>query len=100
MGDPGQPYVDAFVAFVQHIRSKYAGAYFFLVIEWRGNGSDSATDVNSVVSTIKAGGDANIESFDIRPYADGNACQGHPDTAGDQAMGAALAAEVKRVLNW
>jgi lysophospholipase L1-like esterase len=100
MGDPGQPYIDAFVAFVQHVRSKYAGAYFFLVIEWRGNGSDSAPDVNAVVSKIQAGGDANIESFDIRPYSDGNACQGHPDVAGAQAMGNALAAEIKKVLKW
>ncbi len=100
MGDPGQPYIDAFVAFVQHIRSKYPGAYFFLVIEWRGNGSDSGPDVNMVVSTIQAGGDSNIESFDIRPYANGSACQGHPNAAGGLAMGNALAAEIQRVLKW
>jgi hypothetical protein len=96
MGDPGQPYIDAFVTFVQHIRSKYPSAFIFLVIEW----STSGPDVNQVVSTVKTNGDMNIESFDIRSFANGNGCQGHPDVAGSQAMGTALAAEIKRVLNW
>jgi hypothetical protein len=100
MGDPGQPYVDDFVAFVEHIRSKYAGAYIFLVIGFKDSAADSATDVDAVVSDIRAGGDTNVESFDIRPFINGNGCNGHPDVAGSQAMGAALAAEMKRVLTW
>jgi lysophospholipase L1-like esterase len=96
MGDPAQPYIDVFVNFIKHVRSKYPAAYIFCVIEW----STSGPDVDSVVSTIKTGGDANIESFDIRPFANGNGCQGHPDVAGSKAMGDALAAEIKRVLNW
>jgi hypothetical protein len=99
-GDPGQPYIDAFVAFVKHIRSKYPGAYLFLLIEWRSNGSDSTNDVNAVVSQIEASGDTQIESFDISAAADSSGCQGHPDVAGGHAMGTALAAEMKRVLHW
>jgi hypothetical protein len=61
---------------------------------------NSATDTNTIVSMVKAAGDAKIEAFDIRPYANGNACEGHPDTAGGQKMGAALAAEIKKILGW
>jgi lysophospholipase L1-like esterase len=96
MGDPGKPYIDAFVNFIAHIRSKYPTAYIFCVVEW----ATSGPDVDSVVSTVKAGGDTNIESFDIRSFANGNGCQGHPDVAGSKAMGDALAAEIKRVLSW
>ncbi len=99
-GDPGTPYITTFTAFVQHIITKYPSTYFFLVIEWRGNGSDSGPDVDAVVSAVQAGGYSNIEAFDIRPFADGNGCQGHPDLAGGQTMGNGLAAEIKRVLDW
>ena len=100
MGDPGQPYIDAFVAFVQHIRSKYPAAYFFSrhrVARQRLRFGPRRQRGRR--SAIKAGGDARIEAFDIRP-CDGNACQGHPDVAGGQSMGTALAAEVQRVLGW
>jgi lysophospholipase L1-like esterase len=95
-GDPGQPYIDAYANFVQHVRSKYPDTYFFCVIEW----STSGPDINQIVSNVKAGGDAKIEAFDIRPYANSSGCSGHPNIAGSQAMGNALAAEIKRVLGW
>ena len=61
---------------------------------------NSATDTNTIVSMVKASGGTKIEAFDIRPYANGNACEGHPDTAGGQSMGTALANEIKKVLAW
>ena len=99
-GDPGTPYVTAYVSFIAHIRSKYPDATFFLIIEYSNGSVNSATDTNTIVSMVKAAGDTKIESFDIRPYANGNACEGHPDTAGGQKMGTALAAEIKKVLGW
>ena len=98
-GDPGQPYIDAFVKFVQHLRSVYPDAYIICVIEWTSSPS-SANDVNQVVSTIKAGGDAQIESFDISPYANSNGCDGHPNVAAGKTMGDALATEIQKVLGW
>jgi hypothetical protein len=95
-GDPGQPYVDAFVNFVNRLRTRYPTAYLFCVVEW----STSDVRVNQVVATVKAAGDTRIESFDIRPFANGAACQGHPNVAAGQAMGTALAAELQRVLGW
>ena len=100
MGDPGQPYVDALVAFEQHIRSKYPQAFIILAIQFKAASSDQAPDVASALSTIQAAGDTNVESFDLRPFSNSSGCQGHPDVAGGQAMGAALAAEIQRVMNW
>jgi hypothetical protein len=99
-GDPGTPYITAYRSFLAHVRSNYPDAYFFLVIEYSNGSLSSATDTNTIVSMEKAAGNTKIESFDIRPYANGNACEGHPDTAGGQSMGTALAAEIKKVLAW
>jgi lysophospholipase L1-like esterase len=99
-GDPGTNYVNTYVSFIQHLRSKYPSAYFFCVIEWSNATSNSATDTNQIVNLVRQSGDARIEAFDIRPFANGNACEGHPDTAGGQAMGTGLATEIKRVLGW
>jgi lysophospholipase L1-like esterase len=98
-GDPGQPYIDGYVKFVQHLRSVYPNAYIICVIEWTSSPS-SAGDVNQVVSTIKTGGDTKIESYDISSYANSSGCDGHPNIAGDKTMGDALAAEIKKVMSW
>jgi lysophospholipase L1-like esterase len=99
-GDPGTAYINTYVSFVQHVRTQYPDAYFFLIIEWSNATSDSSTDTNKIVTAVKAAGDSKIEAFDIRPFANGNACEGHPDTTGGQNMGTALANEIKKVLAW
>jgi lysophospholipase L1-like esterase len=95
-GDPGQPYVTAFTTFVRHVRSVYPNAYIMCLIQWNG----SATNINSVVNTIRTGGDTRIESFDINVSAGGDGCEGHPNVAKAQAMGDRLATEIRRVLGW
>jgi lysophospholipase L1-like esterase len=95
-GDPGQPYVDAYVKFVQHVRSVYSQVYILCLIPV----TDATTDVNKVVTTIKSGGDDQIEAFDINVTTGGSGCDGHPDIAKHAAMGAKLAAEIQHVMNW
>jgi len=95
-GDPGQPYIDKYVAFVAHVREKYAGAKIICVIQQ----TSSATAIGSAVTKVKSNGDVNIESFDIHAAANGNACASHPDAAGQAAMGAALASHLKSVMAW
>jgi lysophospholipase L1-like esterase len=95
-GDPGQPFIDKYVSFIAHVRSKYASAKIVCVIQ----NSNAATAINSVVTKAKGDGDMNVEAFDIHSYANGNACASHPDKAGQAAMGAALAAHLKSVLGW
>ena len=95
VGDPGQPYVDAYLKLVRHIRSNYPGAYIMNTIQW----ATADTVINQMVATLKAGGDANVGAFDLRPFANRKACD-HPDMAASQAMGDSLATELRRVLGW
>ncbi|HEY5960717.1 MAG TPA: SGNH/GDSL hydrolase family protein [Polyangiaceae bacterium] len=95
-GDPGQPYIDAYVKFLKHVRSVHQSAYIVCLIPV----TAATTDVNQAVSTIKDGGDTRIESFDANATTGGNGCDGHPDVAKDNAMGEKLAAELKRVMTW
>ncbi len=95
VGDPGQPYIDAYLKLVRHIRSNYPKAYIMNVIEW----ATADTTINQMVATLKTGGDMNVGTFDMRPYANRNSCD-HPDMAASKAMGDALAAELRKVLTW
>lgn len=94
-GDPGQPFIDAYVAFVKRVRAKYPGAYIVCIDATAAVTSDIAT----VVSTIKGGGDTKIEAFAMTGQ-NGQGCDGHPNVASDQAMGQSLAAELQRVMGW
>lgn len=103
VGDPGQPYVDAYLALYKHIRSKYPDAYIFHLIQWSSVDAtitDAVTTINNIVSTLKTGGDTKTEAFDLRKYSNTKQCGGHPDMAASQAMGDALAGEMKKVLGW
>jgi hypothetical protein len=103
VGDPGQPYIDAYLKLTRHIRSNYPNATFIHVIEWKtGSTTDqsAATTVNAMVATLKAGGDPKHNVFDMRPYANTKQCGGHPDMAASQAMGDALAANLRTVMGW
>ncbi len=94
-GDPGQPYIDAYVAFVQHVRSHYPAAWIICLDPT----AAVTADIAQVVSTIKTGGDAKIESFALTGQ-NGSGCDGHPNIASDALMGASLATEIKRVMSW
>jgi hypothetical protein len=103
VGNPGQPYIDAYLKLTMHIRSNYPNATFIHVIEWEtGNTTDqsASTTVNQMVATLKAGGDMKHYVFDMRPYANKKQCGGHPDIPASQAMGAALAADLHTVMGW
>ncbi|HTQ07834.1 MAG TPA: SGNH/GDSL hydrolase family protein, partial [Polyangiaceae bacterium] len=96
-GDPGQPFIDAYVNFVEHLRTKYANAYIFCLIPE----SDAAANIDAVVSMMQSSGDKAIESFDITVTEGGaDGCDYHPDLVRDQAMGDKLAGELKNVLGW
>lgn len=97
-GNPGQPYVDAYVAFVKHIRTKYATTKFILIDMY---GGERLTAINNVVSTLKSGGESQVESLSFSSVPNNNtACNSHPNTAAQKAMGAILAARLKSLMNW
>jgi lysophospholipase L1-like esterase len=97
-GNPGQPYVDAYVAFVKHIRTKYSTTKFVLIDMY---GGDRLIAINSVVSALKGGGESQVESLSFSSVPNNNtACNGHPNTAAQKAMGAILATRLKSLMNW
>jgi lysophospholipase L1-like esterase len=94
-GDPGQPFIDAYVAFVHHLRTKYPSAWVVCI---DANGTVTA-DIAQVVATLKAAGDAKIEAFAMTGQ-NGQGCDGHPNVASDAVMGKSLATELSRVMGW
>ena len=97
-GNPGQPYIDAYVVFVKHVRSKYADARFILIDMY---GGDRLTAINSVVSTLKSGGETRVEALSFSSVPNNNtACNGHPNATAQAAMGSILATRLKSLLGW
>lgn len=97
-GNPGQAYIDAYVSFVQHVRSKYAHTKFILIDMY---GGDRLTAINSVVATLKTNGEEQVEVLSFSSVPNNNtACNQHPNTAAQAAMGALLAARLKSSLVW
>jgi lysophospholipase L1-like esterase len=94
-GDPGQPFIDAYVAFIRRIRLHYPSAWILCI-----DATAAVTsDIAQVVSTTHAGGDMKIEAFTLTGQ-NGSGCDGHPNVASDALMGASLAGEIRRVMGW
>lgn len=106
MGDPGQPFVTAYEAFVATIRTHYPSAYVFLMIGPMTGGNDLTTTrgyLDQVVQARKSGGDDRIEQVLIDPQ-DGNqnglGCDYHPSVKTHDIVGQTLAAAMKSALGW
>jgi hypothetical protein len=101
MGDPGQPYEDAYVAFLRTVRGHYPAAWIFLTIGPMTSDpllTTMRTHLANVVTTL---GDAKVTKVDI-PTQDTTmtGCDFHPDSAEDMTMAAALAPTIKTKLGW
>lgn len=97
-GNPGQPYVDAYVSFAKHVRSKYAAAKLILIDMY---GGDRLAAINQVISALKAGGESNVEELSFSAVPNNNtACNQHPNTSAQQAMGNILATRLKSLMGW
>jgi lysophospholipase L1-like esterase len=96
-GDPGTPDETAYVAFVQTIRTKYASAYFILIDMY---GGTRLARINNVVTALKNGGESKVETLSLNSVQNNLGCNQHPNTAGQQAMGNALATRLKSLMSW
>jgi lysophospholipase L1-like esterase len=96
-GDPGTPYETAYVAFVRAVRAKYANAQFVLIDMYGGN---RLTRINDVVGTLKSGGESKVETLSVSSAQNNLGCNGHPNVAGQAAMGAVVASGLKSLLGW
>jgi lysophospholipase L1-like esterase len=96
-GDPGTPYETAYVSFVQTIRGKYPGTYFILIDMY---GGTRLTRLNDILATLKNGGESKVEVLSLNSVQNNLGCNQHPNVAGQQAMGTAVAARLRAVMGW
>jgi lysophospholipase L1-like esterase len=105
-GDPGQPFVDAYKAFVAALRKHYPSAFIFVIDGPSMSGSALTTAqgyLDQVVQARKDLGDTRIEQIPITPQdqsKNGIGCDYHPSVATDDIMGKALAAAIKKTMGW
>jgi lysophospholipase L1-like esterase len=97
-GNPGQAYVDAYVGFAQHVRSKYASANMILIDMY---GGERATAIDRVVTALKSAGESKVEMLSFNSVPNNNtACNQHPNAAAQKAMGELLAQRIKSLMSW
>ena len=96
-GDPGTDYETAYVNFIKTVRSKYPAANFILIDMY---GGVRLTRINTVVSTLKSGGDNKVEALSVSMAQNNLGCGMHPNVAGQAAMGAVLTTRLKSLMNW
>lgn len=104
-GDPGQAFVTAYLAFVQHLRDKYPAARIYCALGPMLDGSslDSArADLKQVVSQRTQQGDQNIAllEFTTQTSADGYGCDWHPSATTHKKMAQVLEAALSADLGW
>jgi lysophospholipase L1-like esterase len=95
-GDPGQAFVDAYVTFAKHVRSKYPDAYFILAAMY----ANHETAIGNVVNKLKSDGGSKVELLKLAAVQNNKGCAQHPDKAAQEAMGQLLATRLKAVMNW
>lgn len=95
-GNPGQAYVDAYVSFAKHVRSKYPSAYLILAAMY----GNQEVPIGNVVSALKSSGESKLEMLTFNAVQNNKGCAQHPDKAAQQAMGELLASRIKTVMNW
>jgi lysophospholipase L1-like esterase len=106
VGDPGQPYVDAYSALIKQIRGHYPQAYIVCAVGSMmiGPGLAQCTNyVKSVVSAANAGGDSRVSFVDLGVQdgiVDGYGCDYHPSAKTDQLMADKLTAAISAVAGW
>jgi lysophospholipase L1-like esterase len=100
-GDPGQPYEDAYVAFLHTVRSHYPNAWIFLTIGPMTSDpllTQMRTHLTHVVSTVQ---DGKITAVDMATQdSTSTGCDYHPNVAEDRVMASALATAIKAKLGW
>jgi hypothetical protein len=100
-GDPGQPYEDAYVAFLKTVRGHYPDAWIFLTIGPMTSDPMLTTMRTHIANVVTTFGDPKVVKIDI-PTQDASTtgCDYHPNVNEDQAMADALAPVIKSKLGW
>jgi lysophospholipase L1-like esterase len=101
MGDPGQPYEDAYVAFLGTVRSKYPNAWIFLTIGSM-TGEPLLTPMRAHLdSVVTRFGDAKVTHVTLDPAdVSSTGCDYHPNVAEDRRIAETLKPVLQQKLGW
>ena len=96
-GDPGTAYTDAYVAFVQRLRTHYPNAFILASI---GPTHAPGARIDAALTQLRNAGDTRLGylEYDMPPNEWG--CDYHPNLVAQAAMGAQLAASLRTSLGW
>jgi hypothetical protein len=99
--DPGQPYEDAYVAFLKVVRAHYAKAWIFLTIGPMTGDPMLTTLRTHLAHVLSTFGDAKTVTVDMPTQdATSTGCDYHPNVAEDQKMAAVLKTAIAAKLGW
>jgi hypothetical protein len=104
-GDPGQPFVTAFVSLLQFARTKYPGVPIFLGLGPKLSGPSLAAceaALENIVTAMQTSAtDTSIQIVSFATLVDGaDECQNHPLVTDDQTMATTLADQIAKSLGW
>lgn len=105
-GDPGAPFVTAYVGFLADIRSKYPAARIIATLSPMITDitirTPAAQAIHNAVETRNDAGDANVTYFEFDPQlaSDGYGCDFHPSVTTHQKMSKKLVPVIKALTGW
>jgi len=104
-GDPGQPFVDAYVAFVTSMRGRYPDALIYLATSPMLGDPEHTTQrthLQAVITRRGTQGDSRLKllEFAIQNQADGLGCDWHPNLVTHQKMATAMTTALRADLGW
>jgi hypothetical protein len=101
-GDPGQPYIDAYVAFVQMLRGRFANASILLATSPMLGGTDRTTLSGYLATVATTLNDPKVTVVEIPEVqaSDGYGCGYHPDETTQHAMATTVVAALHTATGW
>lgn len=104
-GDPGQPFTDAYTAFLATLRAHHPGVPILAALSpmLDGTARDQAgADIAAAVKARNDGGDALVQTFDfgVQSASDGYGCDYHPSPTTHQKMASKLVPVIRALKGW
>ncbi len=101
-GDPGQPFADAYTAFVRMLRGKFPASAILLATSPMLDGTARTQLRGYLDAVVSAVADPKVSVVDIAEQlaADGYGCDYHPDTTTQRKMAGALVPAIRAATGW
>jgi lysophospholipase L1-like esterase len=100
-GDPGQPFVDAYLGLVGDVRARYPDAWILIAESSMVGGADRVL-LRAHLDEVVAASDARVALVEIETQLadDGYGCDYHPNQTTQQKMADALVARIRQLTGW